>query len=137
TGLRVHPINLGTMTFGSKWTERMGATSDEDIVKIMKRYYEVGGNFIDTANVYQYGESEEKVAMGLAKNNIPRSDMVIATKFSNLDSGREPNNRGNSKKSMFEAVEKSLKRLNTHYIDLYYVHFWDFTTDMKEVMRYC
>jgi aryl-alcohol dehydrogenase-like predicted oxidoreductase len=140
TGLRVHPINLGTMTFGNKWTEgplAMGETTQEDAIKIFRKYYDIGGNFIDTANFYQGGQSEEMVAIGLAKNNIPRGDMVIATKFTLPDSGREPNNRGNTKKAMFESVEKSLKRLNTHYIDVYYVHFWDFTTDAKEVMRNC
>lgn len=136
SGLRVHPINLGAMTFGSKWESMMGSTSDEDILKIMKKYYEIGGNFIDTANVYQFGESEEKISWALKKLNINRDDMVIATKYTNIEAtSRVPNNRGNQKKSMVQSVDASLKRLNTNYIDLLYVHFYDFTTDMKDLMR--
>jgi len=123
------------MTFGDKWKGFMGSTTDEDILKIFKRYHELGGNFIDTANVYQYGQSEEKVSWGLQKNNIPRDDMVIATKYTNIEQGKEPNNRGNHKKAMYQAIDLSLKRLQTHYVDILYVHFWDFTTATDEIMR--
>eukprot|EP01080_Neovahlkampfia_damariscottae_P004296 gene4296-7652_t len=136
SGIRVHRYNLGTMMFGDTWKGFMGATSDDDILKILGKYYEVGGNFIDTANVYQFGKSEEKIAWGLKKLNLNRDDFVLATKFSNTESSvRLPNNKGNSTKSIFQAVNSSLKRLDTNYIDLLYVHFWDFTTDNDVLMR--
>jgi len=136
SGLRVFPLCLGAMTFGSKWSNFMGSTSDEDILKIMKKYYEIGGNFIDTANVYQNGESEEKLAWAINKLGINRDELVIATKYTNYEFGlRPPNNRGNQKKSMFHAVQGSLKRLNTNYIDILYVHFWDYTTSTQQIMK--
>jgi len=80
--------------------------------------------------------SEELVAYGLKKCSIPRDEMIIATKYSNLESGAKgPNSRGNSKKSLKTAVELSLKRLETSYVDLLYVHFWDFTIEPQELMR--
>jgi len=134
-GLRVFPISIGAMTFGDRWKDFLGSTSDEDIEKILGAYHAAGGNFIDTANVYQFGQSEEKIAHTLKKLNIPRDDFVIATKYSNVEHGKIPNNRGNHKKSLLHAVELCLKRLQTHYIDILYVHFWDFTTQESELMR--
>jgi len=123
------------MTFGDKWKGFMGQTPDEDILKIITEYKQMGGNFLDTANVYQAGQSEEKIAWAIKKAGINRDEFVIATKYSNKESGSDPNLRGNNKKSLLHAVNKSLERLNTNYIDLLYVHFWDFTMETDELMR--
>jgi aryl-alcohol dehydrogenase-like predicted oxidoreductase len=96
----------------------MGATSDDDIYKIITEYKSMGGNFIDTANVYQYGQSEEKIAWAMKKAGINRDEMVIATKYSNREMGDDPNLRGNNKKSLLHALNLSLKRLNTDYIGI-------------------
>jgi len=97
SGLRVSPISIGAMTFGDKWKSFMGSTTDDDIYKIITEYHHMGGNFIDTANVYQFGQSEEK-PWALEKSGINRDEFVIATKYSNVEWGKDPNLRGNNKK---------------------------------------
>lgn len=129
SGLRVSEISLGTMTFGEEWG--WGAAKDE-ARRIYDAYREAGGNFIDTANVYTMGTSEQFVGEFVRGH---RQEMVIATKYTNAAPGKDPNAAGNHRKSMVQAVEASLKRLGTDYIDLYWLHIWDGMTPVDEVMR--
>jgi aryl-alcohol dehydrogenase-like predicted oxidoreductase len=129
SGLRVSELSLGTMTFGEDWG--WGSAKDE-AQKVYNAYREAGGNFIDTANVYTNGSSE--LFLGeFVKDH--RESMVLATKFTNAAPGKDPNAAGNHRKNMFQSVDASLKRLQTHYIDLYWVHIWDEITPVEEVMR--
>ena len=129
SGLRVSELALGTMTFGEEWG--WGA-SREEAKKVYDRFREAGGNFIDTANVYTEGHSEELVGEFIHDH---RDEVVVATKFTNATAGTDPNAAGNHRKSMMRAVEGSLKRLKTDYIDLYWMHIWDQITPVEEVMR--
>jgi len=129
SGLRVSEASLGTMTFGEDWG--WGSAKDE-AQKIYETYREAGGNFIDTANVYTNGTSEKFVGEFIRGH---RESVVVATKYSNAASGNDPNAAGNQRKSMMQALEASLKRLQTDYIDLYWVHIWDGITPVEEVMR--
>ena len=129
SGLIVSPMALGAMTFGK---ERWG-TDEAGAGKILDAYVEAGGNFIDTAEAYSEGRSEEIVGRYIADRNL-RDRMVLATKFSwNRDPGN-PNAGGNGRKNIRRAVEGSLKRLGTDYIDLYWLHFWDMVTPAEEVL---
>ena len=132
SGLRVSELCLGTMTFGETW----GWGADEATCGgILDAFAERGGNFVDTANNYTDGTSEEIVGRLIADR---RDDFVIATKYTlAMANGNrsDPNLGGNSRKSMIRSVEASLRRLNTDYIDLLYLHMWDFTTPVEEVMR--
>lgn len=130
TGLRVSQVALGTGNFGTGW----GHGADPDTSKaIFNAYAEAGGNFIDTADVYQFGQSEEQIGSLLEGW---REDFVIATKYS---SGAQPNaNRlvtGNSRRAMIASVEASLKRLKTDRIDIYWVHHPDGVTPAEEIVR--
>lgn len=130
SGLRVSPICLGTMTFGTEW----GWGSDEDTARaVFRRYTEAGGNFIDTADLYTNGKSEELLGKFIAdaKN---RDSLVLATKFTFTARLGDPNAGGNSRKHIIEAVNGSLRRLKTDYIDLYWLHCWDRFTPVEEVM---
>ena len=129
SGLRVAEISLGTMTFGEEWG--WGTAKDESR-KIYNAYREAGGNFIDTANLYTVGSSETFVGEFVRGH---REEMVIATKYTNAAPGNDANAAGNHRKSMVQAVEASLKRLGTDYIDLYWLHVWDGITHVDEVMR--
>jgi aryl-alcohol dehydrogenase-like predicted oxidoreductase len=130
SGLKVSELCLGTMTFGEDWG--WGSPRDESR-KIYDAFLEAGGNFLDTANVYTNGSSEALLGEFIHGH---RQKVVLATKYTNHAPGLEgPNAGGNSRKSMFEAVEASLKRLKTDYIDLYWLHVWDFLTPIDEVMR--
>ena len=135
SGLRVSDLCLGTMTFGEDWG--WGAAKDESR-KIYDAYREAGGNFIDTANIYTNGSSEKLVGEFVQGH---REEMVIATKYTNAVSGfsgkpgTDANAGGNQRKNMVQAVEQSLKRLGTDYIDLYWLHCWDGITPAEEVMR--
>jgi aryl-alcohol dehydrogenase-like predicted oxidoreductase len=129
TGLRVADMCLGTMTFGEEWG---WGSAQEEARKIYEYYREQGGNFIDTANVYTNGTSEKFVGEFIAGH---RAEVVLATKYTNAAPGTNPNAGGNQRKSMMEAVEASLKRLQTDYIDLYWMHIWDRMTPAEEVMR--
>ena len=130
SGLRVSPLCLGTMTFGTEW----GWGAEESVSRDMfNRYVDAGGNFLDTANAYTGGHSEELVGTFVAERNL-RDRMVIATKFTfNTDPGN-PNTGGNGRKNIYAALEKSLRRLKTDYVDLYYVHAWDVVTPVEEVL---
>jgi len=129
SGLRISEAALGTMTFGDDWG--WGAPKYE-AQRIYNAFREAGGNFIDTANFYTNGTSESFLGE-FAKGH--RETMVLATKYSVSHRGTDPNAAGNQRKNMMQAVEGSLKRLQTNYIDLYWVHIWDQITPVAEVMR--
>ena len=129
SGLRVSELSLGTMTFGEEWG---WGTAKDEAQKVYATYREAGGNFIDTANLYTNGASERFLGEFLKGH---RESMVLATKYSNAFPGNDPNAAGNHRKSMMQAVEASLGRLQTDYIDLYWVHIWDGITPIEEVMR--
>jgi aryl-alcohol dehydrogenase-like predicted oxidoreductase len=129
SGLRVSEAALGTMTFGEDWG--WGAAKDE-AQKIYSAFREAGGNFIDTANFYTNGTSELFLGEFMKDH---RQSAVLATKYTNAVAGTDPNAAGNHRKSMVQALEASLKRLKTDYIDLYWVHIWDQITPVEEVMR--
>jgi len=129
SGLRVSEAALGTMTFGDEWG--WGSVKDE-ARKVYDAFREAGGNFIDTANFYTNGTSEAFLGEFMKDH---RQSVVLATKYSNANPGTDPNAAGNHRKSMVQALEASLKRLKTDYIDLYWVHIWDQITPVEEVMR--
>jgi aryl-alcohol dehydrogenase-like predicted oxidoreductase len=129
SGLRVSEAALGAMTFGDDWG--WGAAKDE-ARKVYDAFREAGGNFIDTANLYTNGTSESFLGEFMQGH---RQSVVMATKYTNAAPGTDPNAAGNQRKSMMQAVEASLKRLRTDYIDLYWVHAWDQITPVEEVMR--
>ncbi len=129
SGLRVSELCLGTMTFGDDWG--WGSGKDESR-KIYDAFMESGGNFIDTADLYTNGTSERFLGEFIASD---RDRVVLATKYTNSAAGTDPNAAGNHRKNMMQSVEASLKRLKTDYIDLYWLHVWDFTTPIDEVMR--
>ena len=129
SGLRVSEAALGTMTFGDDWG--WGAAKDE-ARKVYDAFREAGGNFIDTANLYTNGTSESFLGEFIQGH---RQSLVMATKYSLATPGTDPNAAGNQRKNMVQAVEASLKRLQTDYIDLYWVHMWDQMTPVEEVMR--
>lgn len=132
SGLRVSELALGTMTFGEDWG--WGASKDESR-KIFDAFVQAGGNFIDTACNYTEGTSEKYVGEFIASN---REYFVIATKYSLRPKGanqHDPNAGGNNRKNMIRSLEGSLRRLGTDYVDLLYLHMWDFTTPVEEVMR--
>src|SRR4030081_456162 len=131
SGLRVSPFCLGGMTFG----EDLGwGTSVKESESIIDRYLELGGNFIDTANVYTKGHSEKIIGDRVGRPRSKRDRLVIATKFSaNLHIG-DPNGGGSSRKSIISQCEESLRRLQTDYIDLYWLHNWDQLTPIEETM---
>ena len=129
SGLRVSELCLGTMTFGTDWA--MGAdyaTSKE----VFDLYANAGGNFIDTANRYHEGTSEKWTGEFIAQD---RDHFVLATKYTLFDRRNDPNFSGNHRKNMMRSVEESLKRLKIDFIDLLWVHAWDFTTPEEEVLR--
>jgi aryl-alcohol dehydrogenase-like predicted oxidoreductase len=129
SGLRVSEAALGAMTVGDDWG--WGAAKDE-ARKVYDAFREAGGNFIDTANVYTNGTSESFLGEFMQGH---RQSVVMATKYTNAAPGTDPNAAGNQRKNMMQAVEASLKRLRTDYIDLYWVHIWDQITPVEEVMR--
>ncbi|MFN7210157.1 MAG: aldo/keto reductase, partial [Aggregatilineales bacterium] len=129
SGLRVSEVALGTMTFGEDWG--WGASKDE-ARKVFEAYAEAGGNFIDTANNYTNGTSERYVGEFIAAD---RQHFVLATKYTLSTRNGDPNFSGNHRKNMRQALEASLRRLNTDYIDIYWLHAWDFLTPVEEIMR--
>jgi aryl-alcohol dehydrogenase-like predicted oxidoreductase len=129
SGLRVSELCLGTMTFGEEWG--WGA-SKEECQAIFNYYVEHGGNFIDTANNYTNGTSE-RIAGKLIRPE--RDRFVLATKYSFPIITGDPNSCGNHRKSMMHSLDESLKRLGTDYVDLFWLHAWDFSTPVEEIMR--
>jgi aryl-alcohol dehydrogenase-like predicted oxidoreductase len=131
SGLRVSRLALGTMTFGTEWG--WGA-DDETARQLFNTYIDAGGNFIDTADLYTNGTSETWLGKFVAERNL-RDRVVITTKFTFNAEPSNPNAGGNGRKNILRAVEGSLKRLETDYIDLYLLHAWDRITPAEEVMR--
>jgi aryl-alcohol dehydrogenase-like predicted oxidoreductase len=131
SGLRVSPFCLGAMTFG----EDLGwGTPVAESQQIIDRYLELGGNFIDTANFYTKSHSEKILGDHIGRHAARRDRVVLATKFSgNLYPG-DPNGGGSGRKSILSACENSLRRLQTDYIDLYWLHNWDVHTPIEETM---
>lgn len=132
SGLRVSPFCMGTMTFGleASW----GATA-ADSERILDRFLERGGNFIDTANIYARGHSEKIVGDHIGRLSSKRDRAVIATKFFGNLFAQDPNGGGANRKSIVNACEHSLRRLQTDYIDLYWMHTWDRHTPIEETLR--
>ena len=129
SGLRVSEICLGTMTFGEEWG--WGSTKDESR-KVLNRFVDSGGNFVDTASNYTMGTSEKYLGEFISGD---RDRYVIATKYtSNIRAG-DPNAGGNQRKNMMQSLERSLRSLNTDYVDLYWIHAWDQMTPIEETMR--
>jgi aryl-alcohol dehydrogenase-like predicted oxidoreductase len=129
SGLRVSPLSLGTMTFGTDWN--WGADKDE-ARRIFDAYIDHGGNFVDTANRYTEGTAERMIG---EFSQGRRDELVLATKYTLPTRPSDPNSGGNHRKSMMRSIEGSLSRLGTDYIDLFYLHAWDFTTSVEEVLR--
>src|SRR6478672_12764777 len=132
SGLRVSELCLGAMTFGEDWGSMLPGASKEEAKKIFDLFVNEGGNFIDTANVYQKGTSEKYVGEFISSE---REKFVLATKYTLTTNPDDPNASGNHRKNLVQSVDASLKRLNTHYIDLLWVHIWDPMTPIEEVMR--
>ena len=129
SGLRVSELCLGTMSFGDAW----GFGADEkEAHRILDAFAEAGGNFIDTANKYHEGQSEEILGSFLGPD---RDRFVVATKYTLSMRPGDPNAAGNSRKNLRASVEASLRRLCTDHLDLLWVHAWDYATPVEEVMR--
>ncbi|MBV9848030.1 MAG: aldo/keto reductase [Kutzneria sp.] len=129
SGMRVSEFALGTMTFGTEWS--FGADKEESR-KQFELFAEAGGNFVDTANKYTNGTSERILGELLGED---RERFVVATKYSLSTRDGDPNSAGNSRKNLIQALDASLRRLDTEYVDLLWVHAWDFMTSPEEVMR--
>jgi len=132
SGLRVSELCLGGMTFGEEWGSMLPGSSKEEARKIFDSFVNEGGNFLDTANVYQKGTSEKYIGEFIAGE---REKFVLATKYTLTTNADDPNASGNHRKNLFQSVNNSLKRLNTNYIDLLWVHVWDPMTPIEEVIR--
>jgi aryl-alcohol dehydrogenase-like predicted oxidoreductase len=131
TGLRVSELCLGAMTFGDE-SGGGGGASKEESRRIFDAYVEAGGNFVDTANNYMGGNSERCVGELVAHD---RDRFVVATKYTAPTRAGDPNSGGNHRKALIQSLDASLKRLRTDYIDLYWIHLWEFMTPVEEVMR--
>lgn len=132
SGLRVSPYCLGTMTFGEDFG--WGA-SPEDSFAMLDEYRSRGGNFVDTANIYTAGHSEQIVGDYLKQNKVRRDEIVLSTKFyCNLFPG-DPNGGGAGRKALIQQCEASLNRLQSDYIDIYWLHNWDRTAPIEETLR--
>jgi aryl-alcohol dehydrogenase-like predicted oxidoreductase len=129
TGLQVSELCLGTMTFGEDWD--FGASLQE-AKQIFTLFCDKGGNFIDTANMYTDGTSEKFVGEFI---DAERDYFILSTKYSLNTRPNDPNGGGNHRKNMNRSLENSLKRLKTDYIDVYWLHIWDFLTPVEEIMR--
>jgi len=130
SGLRVSPLCLGTMTFGTEWG--WGAPR-ETAFALLDRFFEAGGNFVDTADGYTGGTSETFIGDWLAERKN-RDRAVLATKFTFAAAQGDPNSGGNGRKNVHRALEASLRRLRTDYVDLYWLHAWDGVTPVEEVV---
>jgi aryl-alcohol dehydrogenase-like predicted oxidoreductase len=130
SGLRVSPLALGTMTFGN---DRWGS-DDAESRRIFDRYLEHGGNFLDVADVYSDGRSEEVVGRFIAEDNL-HDKLAVATKFTFNPQEGNPNSGGNGRKNIYRAIEGSLRRLKLEYVDMYWLHVWDTITPVEEVVN--
>ena len=129
SGLRVSELALGAMSFGTDWG--WGIELNE-ARKMLDLYIDSGGNFVDTANFYTNGSSEKMLGELLGEK---RQQVVLSTKYTMNTHPGDPNGGGNHRKSMIRSVETSLQRLKTDYIDLLYLHIWDGTTPVEEILR--
>lgn len=133
TGLKVSRLCLGMMTYGSKkWREWI--LEEEEAKPFVGRALEAGINFFDTADVYSLGESERITGNLLKHFGVKRENVVVATKVFNAMSD-DPNDRGLSRKHILDSIDKSLKRLQMDYVDLYQIHRWDYNTPIEETME--
>lgn len=138
--VRVSPLCLGAMNFGDAWKDYMGACDQSTVEAILDFFFDQGGNFIDTANNYQFQESEKWIGEWMKRRGV-RDQMVIATKYTtnfHAGPGHPPimaNSSGNGTKSLVTSVNASLQKLQTNYIDLLYVHWWDYSTSIPELMQ--
>jgi aryl-alcohol dehydrogenase-like predicted oxidoreductase len=132
SGLRVSPLTLGTMTFGEDWGWGASPASSE---AILAEYLDRGGNVVDTANIYTNGHSEQIVGDFFAARPGLRERVVLSTKFfANLHPG-DPNGGGGGRKALIAQLEQSLRRLQTDYVDLYWLHNWDRRAPIEETLR--
>lgn len=132
SGLRVSPLCLGAMTFGE---ESGWGSSPAEAQAIMDQYIDAGGNFIDTANAYTFGHSEHIIGDHVGRHPSKRDRLVLATKFSSNLFPKDPNGGGSGRKAIIDACEHSLRRLQTDYIDLYWLHVYDRNTPIEETLR--
>ncbi|XP_060556222.1 1-deoxyxylulose-5-phosphate synthase YajO-like [Ruditapes philippinarum] len=141
TGVKVSNICLGTMTFGKQeggpfnFHDTPTHSDEKTAHSLLNRFVDLGGNFIDTANVYTGGSSETIIGNWLQSKHRNRNDVVLATKVRNSTKDKEPNNLGLSRRHITQALEGSLQRLQTEYIDLYQGHGWDNATSVEETLR--
>ena len=139
-GVRVSPLCLGAMNFGEAWSSWLGECDKKTTFEMLDFFFESGGNFIDTANNYQDEESETWIGEWMKERGI-RDEIVLATKFSTFFAAKGPekhikgNFNGNHSKSLKLSVDASLKKLQSSYIDLLYLHWWDFSTSIPELMQ--
>ncbi|PGH16277.1 hypothetical protein AJ79_01816 [Helicocarpus griseus UAMH5409] len=138
-GIRVSPLQLGAMSIGEAWSQGMGSMDKASSFKLLDSFTAAGGNFIDTANNYQNEESETWIGEWMTERKN-RDQLVIATKYTSgyatyqLGSGKAVNHAGNHKRSLHMSVRDSLRKLQTDWIDILYLHFWDYTTSIEEIM---
>ncbi|KAI1116092.1 aryl-alcohol dehydrogenase [Nemania sp. NC0429] len=138
-GIRVSPLQLGAMSIGGAWSDFMGSMNKEQAFELLDAFFQKGGNFIDTSNNYQDEESERWIGEWLATRKN-RDQIVLATKFTTdyrsheAGKGKVVNSCGNHKKSLHMSLRDSLAKLQTDYIDILYLHWWDWTTSIEEVM---
>ena len=135
SGLRVSELCLGCATFGTNWGPI--GSDEQESGRIFDAFAEAGGNFLDTSNRYQEGQSEQFLGK-LINRGGNRDRFVVATKYSLQDGfseGTDPNACGNHRKNLFRSVEGSLRRLQTDYIDLLWIHIYDYTTPIEEILR--
>lgn len=138
-GIRVSPLQLGAMSIGDAWQSFMGSMDKASSFKLLDAFVEAGGNLIDTANNYQDEQSETWLGEWMTERKN-RDLMVIATKFTTpyrnheLGKGKTVNYSGNHKRSIHMSVRDSLRKLQTDFIDILYLHWWDWTTSIEEIM---
>jgi aryl-alcohol dehydrogenase-like predicted oxidoreductase len=138
--VHVSPLQLGGGSIGDKWQNYLGSMDKTSSFALLDAYYDSGGNFIDTSSNYQDESSENMIGEWVEARGI-RDQLVIATKYSsnfkrgNKDLNIHVNYSGNNTKTMHVSVEASLKNLRTSYIDIFYVHWWDYNTSVEEVMN--
>ncbi|MBL7974552.1 MAG: aldo/keto reductase, partial [Candidatus Kapabacteria bacterium] len=129
SGLRVSELCLGTMTFGTEWAIGADYETSKTVFDV---FANAGGTFVDTANRYTKGTSERWLGEFIAED---RDHFVVATKYTLADRENDVSFAGNHRKNMMRSVKESLQRLNTEYIDVLWLHAWDFTTPVDEVLR--
>ena len=134
SGLRVSRLALGTMNFGTGGFHAAYGRTEDEARPIFRKYLDEGGNFVDTADFYTAGESETILGRLIAEANV-RDRVVLTTKFTNSVDPGDPNAGGNGRKHLIRALEASLRRLGTDYVDLFLLHTWDRLTPVEEVVR--